>query len=264
MDSLIPLDQIVLEIRFYSQQTALNMIEVGKRLIEAKQHVPHGEWEQWLEKRVDLSYRSAARFMQAAREVSNLPTLATLSQSKICAILDLPVDQRESFIQDNPVEQMSTRQVQAAVKAQKEAEKRAIEIEEENKMLRQENKKLAAQKPQVIEKPIEVVKIPDDYDEIKDQVKQLAQENEQLQDEKNELTRAQILLQNQHRLRSTVRMLGDEIGKYAKRIAFEYRTLPNDEIANKAILACSEILRQTADELEEITRSVEIEYIGCD
>lgn len=64
--------------------------------------LPHGEWGKWLEERVEFSYRQAARFMQVAKEFSNVPTLAGLSTAmwnlpptKIYALLDLPTEEAD-------------------------------------------------------------------------------------------------------------------------------------------------------------------------
>lgn len=194
MNEPAPLDQLVIEIKFYSQQTALNMIEVGKRLLQAKEQVKHGEWEQWLETKVDISYRSAARLMQIARECANLPTLATLPTSKIIAVIDLPPEQREPFVREHPIDEMTARQVQAAVKAQKAAETRAQEAEQradklsksleqartkaaavdnmeaENEHLRTanqllENKIKTVGDPIIVEQPVQV--FPPDYERVK-------------------------------------------------------------------------------------------------
>lgn len=96
-----PLEVIETEINFYKNQTATGIIEIGKRLIEAKSQLPHGEWGKWLEEKVEFKERTAQRFMQAANEYSNPSTLTHLSQSKIFALLGLPQDQRQDFINSN-------------------------------------------------------------------------------------------------------------------------------------------------------------------
>lgn len=200
MNTPVQLDQLVLEIRFYSQQTALNMIEVGKRLIQAKEQVAHGEWAQWLSEKVDYSQERARQFMRVAEEFGNSNTCWNLTPSKIIALLDLPANQRETFIQENHVSDMTTRELQAAIKAQKEAESKAEterqradklsklleaartkaetvgDIEEENETLRAANKQLEknlreAGSPIVVETPVQVV--PPDYERIKTELAQL-------------------------------------------------------------------------------------------
>ena len=60
------LEQLTLEVKFYLGQTAQNIIEVGKRLAQAKELVPHGEWQNWLEGNFQLTKMSASRFMRVA------------------------------------------------------------------------------------------------------------------------------------------------------------------------------------------------------
>ena len=48
------LPMLELEIKFYLQKTAENVVEIGKRLIMAKEMVEHGEWQNWLEKIFNL------------------------------------------------------------------------------------------------------------------------------------------------------------------------------------------------------------------
>ena len=63
---------VAAEIRQIADQTrkmVLNSsIEIGKRLCEAKEMVPHGEWAAWLEKNVDFSQSSANNFMKIYTE----------------------------------------------------------------------------------------------------------------------------------------------------------------------------------------------------
>ncbi|MBU2702696.1 hypothetical protein Ga0466249_003831 [Sporomusaceae bacterium BoRhaA] len=200
-------DTLTVEILILKQQTAQNIIEIGKRLNQVKEQLPHGEWQEYLETKVDISYRSAVRLMQVAREFSNVPTLAGLPSSKVFALLDLPEPDREPFLSEphalpngetKTVDEMTTRELQAAIKARKEAETRAQEAEKEvnrlqkvaltisaendgameaamklkkdNSTLNQANKVLeqklkSAGDPIIVEQPVQVV--PPDYERIK-------------------------------------------------------------------------------------------------
>lgn len=188
------LTQITSEIVLLKQQTAQNIIEIGKRLIQAKEMVPHGEWENWLKNEVDFSYRHAVRLMQTAREFANMPTLAGMSVSKVYALLDVPAEEREEFIHSThevhgemkTVEEMTSRELQQAIKEKKEAEEEATRLKNEKKALESENllikgqadyyKDLTTKKEETIQELIknkpeatvkEVEKVPDDYEDIK-------------------------------------------------------------------------------------------------
>lgn len=177
-------ETLTTEILILKQQTAQNIIEIGKRLIEVKKSLGHGEWGKYLEEKVEFSQWTAQKFIRIANEFSNSGTFTNLNYSKAIALLDLPSDQRETFIQNNPVEDMTTRQLQAAIKAQKEAERRAQEAEtaaeverETRKTLEVENKNLktannlledklkSADDPIIVEQPVQV--FPPDYERIK-------------------------------------------------------------------------------------------------
>lgn len=132
------------EIRMYVEAgrriTLLCGIEIGRRLVEAKDMLSHGEWLPWLERETQISDRSAARYMQIFREygaaqqslfgpVPNSPTLSNLSISNALRLLALPEEERESFAETNDVEHMSARDVEALVKertAYLEAEKQKL------------------------------------------------------------------------------------------------------------------------------------------
>lgn len=99
-----PLEIIETEIIFYKQQTATGIIEIGKRLIEAKSQLQHGDWGKWLEEKVSFSNVTASRFMKAANELSNISALQDLPQTKVFALLELPEETRQAVIQNAPLE----------------------------------------------------------------------------------------------------------------------------------------------------------------
>lgn len=123
------IDQITLEINFYKAQTAQNIIEIGKRLIEAKQQLQHGEWLPWLRDKVEFSVNSADNFMKIAREYSNSQPVGNLPYTKLLALLQVPEDEREEFLQEThlvdgqekTVSEMSKRELQEAIKQRDEA-----------------------------------------------------------------------------------------------------------------------------------------------
>ena len=101
------------------------ILTIGRCLIEAKEKLPHGEWLPWLNEQVDLSERTAQKFMKLAREWSNPNTLADLGASKALMLLAVPEGDREQFIQDHNVIDMSARQLEQAIKERDKALERA-------------------------------------------------------------------------------------------------------------------------------------------
>ena len=101
------------------------ILTIGRCLTEAKQTIPHGEWLPWLNERVEFSERTARNFMRLSRECSNRPALADLGASKALMLLALPDSERDQFMEDHNVIDMSARQLEQAIKDRDEARKAA-------------------------------------------------------------------------------------------------------------------------------------------
>lgn len=129
-----PIEVITQEIQFYKGQATMAIIEIGRRLEEAKLRIPHGQWGEYLKNEVQFSERTAQNFMRIAREYPNPQTVAVLgnSMSKALALLTLPPEDREEFLQEThvingqekTVEELSTREMERLVK-ELEAERKA-------------------------------------------------------------------------------------------------------------------------------------------
>lgn len=163
-------DTIATEINTIKRQTQKIMlassIEIGKRLTEAKDMIDHGAWGKWLQDNVNYSERTAQNLMRVYEQygdkfgmtemdslfASGAPNVfEELSYTQALALLSLPTDaEREEFVKENDVASMSTRELQEAIKARKEAEDRAMDAEkrawEAKEKLRQaENRALQAE-----------------------------------------------------------------------------------------------------------------------
>ena len=124
------IETITAEIVGLKKTAGESILGIGHRLLEAKAVLKHGEWLPWLSDRVDLSERAAQNFMRLAREWSNPQMLADLGASKALALLAIPAEDREEFIsaahvvdggEVKKVAEMSTRELDRAIKARDEA-----------------------------------------------------------------------------------------------------------------------------------------------
>lgn len=125
------------------REALLACIEIGQRLCEAKELVQHGQWEQWLEEKVEYSQSTANNLMRIFREYgdqqidlfgsSKSQTFENLSYSQAVALFSLPAEERADFVKENNAEEMSARQLQEAIKAKEkaeQAEKEALQAKE--------------------------------------------------------------------------------------------------------------------------------------
>lgn len=135
------------EIRYLDQQAKRlvlgHAIEIGRRLTEAKALVQHGEWESWLREEVRYSTSSANNFMQIFKAygatqqslfgpVAVSEELGNLPYTKALALLAVPEEERERFVAEHPVEEMSVRELKQAIKERDEA--RALAEERQKKL----------------------------------------------------------------------------------------------------------------------------------
>ena len=184
---------IAAEINSIKEQTRkvvlYNSIEIGRKLVEAKELVPHGEWGNWLEEAVDYSKSTANNLMKIFEEYGsdqitllddNLKSQAfgNLNYSQAVLLLGLPSDDREKFVEENKVDEMSTRELKKAIADLKKANKEkdnalkerdeAMEklnaLEESNRILEEtfnegaEERNSLEEKVKELEKEIEEVK----------------------------------------------------------------------------------------------------------
>lgn len=201
-----PLQLIESEIVFYIKHGRECAVEIGKRLIEAKGQLQHGEWGNWLYENFDYSQDNAEMLMKLAREYPNSDAVRNLGVKKASYLTMLPQAERAEFMktkhdvngQEKTVEEMTTRELHAAIKAKKEAEKMAetlqMDLDDtklqlnqkdiENRLLVMENNQLKNKSPEI--KEITVEKIPDDYELIKKQVIALADKEREARQEAQE------------------------------------------------------------------------------
>ena len=128
---------IAAEINKIKQETSKFMLtsamEIGRRLKEAKDLLPHGEWGKWLVESVSYSQRTANKLMQLFKEYgdklfaagaevgrSNSPVLANLTYYQALLLLGIPEDERERFILEHDIKNMTTRELDRALKERKQ------------------------------------------------------------------------------------------------------------------------------------------------
>lgn len=141
-----PIEAITEEINFYKATAGTAILEIGKRLIEAKELLSHGEWGEWLEEKVEFSEATAQRFMRLAKEYSNPSPVTDLGCSKALILLTLPASERDNFMSEKhvvngtekTVDEMSKRELEKAVKEKNEALKREADISKRLKELTEE------------------------------------------------------------------------------------------------------------------------------
>lgn len=212
-------EQLGAEIRLYVDAgrriSLLCGIEIGKRLVQAKEMLDHGEWMPWLERETEFSSSSAQRYMKLYEEYgasqqglfgpeTNSPTLGNLPISKAFALLSVPESDREAFAEEVDAEHISVRELEEKIKELRagideerkrgdEAIREKLEAEEllktHEELLKSQDASLASAKAQIDEltkinkelenKPVEVaVETVRDEQAIRDAAKEAKEKAE--------------------------------------------------------------------------------------
>jgi chemotaxis protein histidine kinase CheA len=116
-------------------------IEIGHRLDEAKEMLPHGEWSGWLERETEFSQRQAQRMMQlydayGAAQIGifgaeiKATALSDLSITNALLLVAIPENEREEFAAEVDAEHISSRELEQAIRERDELKKQ-LEAERE-------------------------------------------------------------------------------------------------------------------------------------
>ena len=138
-------DTVTAEIQFIQAQVKKvfydAVIQIGTRLLEVKELVPHGEWTSYLESRLGYKPSTAQNYMRIAKEFGDgqvsldgtdpQTLFGELGYAQLLPLLSLPDEERRELAQENNLESMSSREIEELVKARKDAEAKLAQIESE-------------------------------------------------------------------------------------------------------------------------------------
>ena len=152
-------EMVAAEINLIKDQTRKlvlsNSIAIGKKLKEAKEMLEPGQFGEWLAEAVDFSQSTANNLMRVYEEygadqgvlfgsAAKSDVVEKLTYTQAVLLLGVPAEQREDFIKEAHVEDISTRELQAEIKKLKMAKEAAeAKAEADHKLTRKTEEKLA-------------------------------------------------------------------------------------------------------------------------
>jgi len=239
---------IATEINSIKSQTRMmmlcNSIEIGRRLVEAKTLIPHGEWGKWLENSVDYSQSTANNLMRIFEEYGAVQlslfgseaksqALGNLLYTQAVALLKLPSEEREQFIEEHDMDNMSTRELQQAIKERDQARKELEEKAEEARKFEEGKQTAEAALQQEKEKS----------------QKEIAKLTKTIEDTKKQLAEAQASDNSEvaERLQESLEKTDAELCEAQKRI----EELEQQLKAKPIDISASEVVEKVPEEVEQ-------------
>ena len=125
------IDIITTEIKTIEMQVAkaaiYGCIEIGKRLVEAKEMVGHGGWGKYLEEKVRYSQQWATNLMNLYKEYggaqeslfesfANSQAFGNIDVTKHILLLAVPAEERAAFAEEHDAENSTVKELQAAIR----------------------------------------------------------------------------------------------------------------------------------------------------
>lgn len=141
------LKTVTAEIRTLTEQArrmaVACIVEIGRRLKEAKSMVEHGKWGDYLRNEVEYSQSTANNYMKiyeayAADQITldgaavKSQAFANLDYSKALRLLAMPEEEREEFVQEHDVNAMSSRELDKVIR-ERDAAKAMLQDSEAKK-----------------------------------------------------------------------------------------------------------------------------------
>lgn len=251
-------DIIAIEIITTVKNTQKIMLEaaisIGNGLIEAKELVGHGEWEKWLEEKVDFSQSKANKYMKIAREygqISKTDTCTNLSYSNALRLLAVPEEEREDFVKNNDVENMTVKQLEEEIKKIKDekgsSDKQLEEALEEKEMVLQANAMLIDEKNELEEKVEELKEAAagNNDEEVQKKIEEALEEKVKLlSDKEKQLEKEQVK--------------ADKLQKKIEKLEAEKDAEIEKVKADAAIVAKEEAEKESQDSLNQLNEEVRI------
>ena len=129
--------------------SAMMLADAGRRLVEIKARIPHGQFETWCADNLEFSKSKAEKMMKLAERVadenslfSKTETFTDIGISRVWALLAAPEEVAAEVIETNDVESMTVRELKAELARAKEekeaAERKAEMIDHNNDDIRKE------------------------------------------------------------------------------------------------------------------------------
>ena len=261
---------IVSEIKIIEQNVAKTAMEgaiqIGERLQEAKEQVGHGNFDTWCKENLNYNRRTAERFMKIASEyggenglISKTTTLSHLSISNALSLLKVPEEDREKFVEEHPVDDMTNKALEEEIrklKEEKQKDTETIETLRRNADRESERTLQAIHEAEDLKRQLDdAASAQADPEEIAKLQEQLQRAEQKLQKTKEDLKKEKDKLKVEKDLRQAA--IDKELEAQSAKLKDE---------AKKEVDAVIEDLQSMKDQLEEENRSLQhkLENTGND
>ena len=139
-NKLTNIEKLKLKYHHHKNLILENLIEMGNTLIELKANMEHGQWTDFIKNESDISMSTAQKYMKNAKELGEKTELVThLGVKKAYKLLSIPVEKRDSFLENNNILGLSYNQLCELIESTKTEPVTHLETEENEILIIFEN-----------------------------------------------------------------------------------------------------------------------------
>lgn len=250
-----------------NQMALTYIIAIGQRLSDAKDMVEHGSWGKWCSERINYSQSTAENYIKLYKEYGaeqinlfNTPSdkIMNLPYSKALALLAVPQEEREEFVEENEVERISVRELKDIIKKKDEEinslNKDISRQKKKNKTLKQDadrEKTTASKKIQELELKISELE-SNELNTNDDNSAEIERLTRELESEKAEVKKLEQISENSSKLHVINMLLENLQDIYYKIVSGIAEVRDNDPgLADKLTVGVRDVLKDFMFELSE-------------
>ena len=251
-----------------NQMALTYIIAIGQRLSDAKDMVEHGSWGKWCSERINYSQSTAENYIKLYKEYGaeqinlfNSPPsdkIMNLPYSKALALLAVPQEEREDFVEENEVEKISVRELKDIIKKKDEEinglNKDISRQKKKNKALKQDadrDKTIALKKIEELELKISELE-SSEKETVDDSSTEIERLKKELETEKAEIRKLEMISENSSKLHVINMLLENLQDIYYKIVSGITEVRDNDpSLADKLTVGVREMFKDFMFELGE-------------
>lgn len=257
------------EICFYKRQTELALlsgaIEIGRRLVEAKAMIGHGNWGNYLKEQVNFSQSTANNMMRLYEEYGtgqvsvfgNSQSIMNLDPTKALKLLAIPAEEREEFVAEHDVENKSVRELDEIIRERDEARRQLDTAESDlqaaQETIDQQDKDIAELEHKVNAKAAYIDQLKDDLKTAKDEVADAKRQIKDLKDNPSVSADTMEQLRQEAEAKAAAEVAEKTAKKYESKIAKAEKDL---KAANDALESAKRQAQREKEAAEDAQRQM--------
>lgn len=250
------LNVLASEIRIFSTNLLVNIIEIGRRFEKAKAICPRGAWGDWVKRECGYEQSMVENYIKIFREYgggqlnlggdfTNSQSIATLGVTKLLELTKVPAEEREDFVRDNNITNDTTvKELREKIKA----------LQSENDKLKDGGDKAEELQSELDRVAFQCTEYKREAEKLRERVQKLEDNPVQADDSMAEMI-AEAEAEAKEQYESEIKKLEENIRKAeAKAEELKKKLSEERELVKKSAMISADLRQKHEEALAEIAK----------